>query len=288
MRSCASCKKEIAPGDGIEIEDELFCNLSCKDDFKGPKKVKKHSTKEERQTQIFLGVIIIGMAWWMASMFDLFPSYESNNETPAQAITNPSPATTSAPTPTPKPANVPSYKIIDKKPNGDKINIIASLPTGYDYDQLVIIAENIRAKLDNAQFKWIYIFHLTPDMTKESEPYATTHFARNLNVSILGVTDDEKAKRAEIKRTGVLGKWRWSKVNADISIRKSGTGHIMRWELSDGSYDDNLLTRTIGGELQFSKSFTPGDGYFVIKDDYLYQYSYDGVEIDLFLPTSSY
>jgi len=174
-----------------------------------------------------------------------------------------------------------SYSIIDEDRNDNigKSNIKIRINKKTSKDVLSEIAKEI--KREREELNNLFIFYYTEGMSTTGMAWATSHFTPNLEVKILGSTDEEDKKMlSEIEVEGeILGKWKSDVLMGAILIfyENNQEEQIMKIQFKDGSVMEDKITRkTINGKTRLDDGNENGEYYILDKDGNLSLYGNDG------------
>ena len=183
-----------------------------------------------------------------------------------------------------KNSNIPEdvkWKITKEEPNSglSKNNIEVSLNKKIDKQVLEEIAMIIRA--DRMEYNKLWIFYYIPNMTK-GMAWATTHFTPNLEVNIIGSTENQditNSKTSDIVGE-VLNKWRSEKSlmgGTLILFKNSAQKKIMRITFKDGSkMDSEIVESNLNGKLKYKDNNENGEFYILELNGNLGLYGKNG------------
>ena len=136
-------------------------------------------------------------------------------------------------------------------------------------DELREIALKIKAK-DKSQYERTFICYYLPDMIVDEGAWATTHFNPELEVKILGATEEEleilgEALTSDIERE-IIGMWLDENITAKIALfRKNGKSFI-EMTYKDGSVGTyEMIEKNTRRGLRFDnkKGSAFGDHYLI-------------------------
>jgi len=181
-------------------------------------------------------------------------------------------------------SNIPDdvkWKITKEEPNEalSKNNIEVKLNKKIDEKILKEIALEIRE--DRKKYNKLWIFYHIPDMTS-GMAWATTHFTPDLEVEIIGSTeneDHETSKTTDID-SEILGKWRSERslMGAALILYKNSEGKLtMRITFKNGStMDSEIVESTQKGKTKYQDDNEQGEYYILESNGNLGMYGNDG------------
>lgn len=183
-----------------------------------------------------------------------------------------------------KKSNVPEevkWKITKENPNDilSKNNIEVHLNKKVDQKVLQEIAMEIRE--DRTQYDRLWIFYYIPNMT-EGMAWATTHFTPNLEINILGSTENQDvitSKTTDIEGE-ILNKWRSEKSlmgGTLVLFKNLSQKKIMRITFKDGSkMDSEIVESNIKGKIKYQDDNENGEYYILESNGNLGLYGKNG------------
>lgn len=183
-----------------------------------------------------------------------------------------------------KKSNIPEdvkWEITKEEPNPNlsKNNIEVSLNKKIDKEVLQEIAMKIRE--DRNEYNKLWIFYYIPNMT-EGMAWATTHFTPNLEVNIIGSTENQDiitSKTTDIEGE-VLNKWRSEKslMGATLVLFKNSSDkQIMRITFKDGSkMDSKIIKSNVKGKVKYQDDNENGEYYILELNGNLGLYGKNG------------
>lgn len=183
-----------------------------------------------------------------------------------------------------KNSNVPNdvqWKITKENPNTNlsKNNIEVHLNKKVDQKVLQEIAMEIRE--DRTQYDRLWIFYYIPNMT-EGMAWATTHFTPNLEINIIGSTENQDmqtSKTTDIEGE-VLNKWRSEKSlmgGTLVLFKNLSQKKIMRITFKDGSkMDSEIVESNIKGKTKYQDDNENGEYYILELNGNLGLYGKNG------------
>jgi hypothetical protein len=166
-----------------------------------------------------------------------------------------------------------NFKIISEKVHVDarfgynKCNLIVELNTRKSKAELMDIANDIRSTRKKYSKLWIsyYVFGIKDHTTS----WASTNFTPDLNVEILGASEEEIRKMNSVPvPTGKIGKWQDERPLAEsgIILFTKDNKVYMRRSLRDGSFvDKEFVKKSQGGKIIFMDKNDTNNGYFSIE-----------------------
>ena len=139
-------------------------------------------------------------------------------------------------------------------------------------DELREIALTIEAK-DKSQYERTFICYYLPDMIVDEGAWATTHFNPELEVKILGATEEELAILGEVSTSDtereIIGIWLDENIPAKLVLfRKNGKSFI-ETTYKDGSIGTyEMIEKNTSRGLRFDdkKGSAFGDHYLINKN----------------------
>ena len=173
------------------------------------------------------------------------------------------------------------WEITKEEPNEalSKDNVEITLNKKVDETTLKEIALEIRK--DRKQYDKLWVFYHIPNMTS-GMAWATTHFTPNLEVEIIGSTeeqDEETAKTDDIKGE-IIGKWRSEKslMGATLTLFKDTDDKLqMRMTFKDGgNMDSEIKESTANGKTKYEDDNSHGEYYLKETNGNLGMYGNDG------------
>lgn len=175
-----------------------------------------------------------------------------------------------------------TYSIVDEERNDalSKSNIRVRLNKKTTEDVLVEIAKEIKAEREG--LRSLYIFYYPVDMPTTGIAWATSHYTPDLDVSILGSTEEEDEQSADTEAIPgeVLGKWRAdaSLMGAALIMYKDDSGKLfMQINFKSGNpMTEELKESEKGGQKRYDYDNTHGEYYILEKNGNLGMYDSDG------------
>lgn len=183
-----------------------------------------------------------------------------------------------------KKSNVPEdvkWEITKEEPNLNlsKNNIEVHLNKKVDKEVLQEIAMKIRE--DRTEYERLWIFYYIPNMT-EGMAWATTHFTPNLEINIIGSTENQDiitSKTTEIEGE-ILNKWRSEKSlmgGTLVLFKNLSHKKTMRITFKDGSKMDNeIVESNINGKIKYQDDNENGEYYILESNGNLGLYGKNG------------
>ena len=174
-----------------------------------------------------------------------------------------------------KKSNIPEdvkWEITKEEPNPNlsKNNIEVSLNKKIDKEVLQEIAMKIRENRN--EYSKLWIFYHIPNMT-EGMAWATTHFTPNLEINIIGSTENQDiitSKTTDIEGE-VLNKWRSEKslMGATLVLFKNSSNkQIMRITFKDGSkMDSEIIKSNVNGKVKYQDDNENGE-YYILESNW--------------------
>lgn len=186
---------------------------------------------------------------------------------------------------TEKPQKIPediSYSIIeeDRNDNFSKSNITVRINKKTTEEVLTEIAKEIKS--DREDLENIFIFYYPDGILTSSFAWATSHFTPNLNVKILGSTEDEDIVTSKTDNIPgeILGKWRSDKslMGATLIMYKDQDGKLyMQTNFKSGNpMTENLIESDSKGLKRYDYENGHGEYYQIEKNGNLGMYDFDG------------
>jgi len=181
-------------------------------------------------------------------------------------------------------SNIPDdikWEITKEEPNEgfSKDNIEIKLNKKVDKVILKKIALELRK--DRKQYDKLWVFYHIPNMTR-GMAWATTHFTPDLEVEIIGSTEEEDentSKTTDIDGE-ILGKWRSEKSLAGASLvlyKNSENKLLMKTTFKGGSsMEDEIKTSKKDGKTRYDDDNEHGEYYILESNGNLGMYSADG------------
>lgn len=174
------------------------------------------------------------------------------------------------------------YSIIDEDQNENlkKTNINIRINKKVDEATLKIIAEELKSDRDG--FENLWIFYYLPDMKVGSGAWATTHYSPDLEVKILGSTEeeDETTSQTDDIPGEVIGKWRSDKslMGAALIMYKGEDDKLfMQTNFKSGNpMTEELSESSSNGLKRYDYENTHGEYYLMEKNGNLGMYDSDG------------
>ncbi len=174
------------------------------------------------------------------------------------------------------------YSIIDEDQNENlkKTNINIRINKKVDEATLKIIAEELKSDRDG--FENLWIFYYLPDMKVGSGAWATTHYSPDLEVKILGSTEeeDETTSQTDDIPGEVIGKWRSDKslMGAALIMYKGEDDKLfMQTNFKSGNpMTEELSESSSNGLKRYDYENTHGEYYLIEKNGNLGMYDSDG------------
>jgi hypothetical protein len=167
----------------------------------------------------------------------------------------------------------------ESNPNLSKNNIEVSLNKKIDKEVLQEIAMKIRENRN--EYSKLWIFYHIPNMT-EGMAWATTHFTPNLEINIIGSTENQDiiaSKTTDIEGE-VLNKWRSEKslMGATLVLFKNSSNkQIMRITFKDGSkMDSEIIKSNVNGKVKYQDDNENGEYYILESNGNLGLYGKNG------------
>lgn len=167
------------------------------------------------------------------------------------------------------------FKIISEKEHVDprfgfnKCNIVIELPNKISKDQLTSIANKLRKTRDS--FDKLWIFYNLVGMQSADGPWAITHFTPNLEVEILGSTDEEDEKMKDVTVDGnMIGKWQDTRPYSDVTmiIFEKNNQIYMKRAFPDGSSGDSeFIKKKQNGKIRFELKENTHKEYYLIEEN---------------------
>ncbi|TCN57420.1 hypothetical protein D0809_12645 [Flavobacterium circumlabens] len=173
-----------------------------------------------------------------------------------------------------KKSNVPKdiqWEITKENPNDNlsKNNIEVHLNKKVDQKVLQEIAMEIRE--DRTQYDRLWIFYHIPNMT-EGMAWATTHFTPNLEINIIGSTENQDVKTSKTTdiEGEVLNKWRSEKslMGATLILFKNSfQKKIMIIKFKDGSkMESEIVESNVNGKVKYQDDNENGE-YYILESN---------------------
>jgi hypothetical protein len=172
------------------------------------------------------------------------------------------------------------WEISKEEPNKvlskDKIEV--TLNKKIDEKILKEIAIEIRK--DRDEYNNLWIFYYIPEMT-EGSAWATSHFTPDLEVSIMGSTEnqDNITSKTNDLEGEILNKWRSEKslMGATLVLFKSTSGKVMRINFKDGSkMESEIIESDLNGKTKYQDDNENGEYYVLESNGNLGMYGKDG------------
>lgn len=184
-----------------------------------------------------------------------------------------------------KSSNIPediSYSIIkeDRYDNFGKSNITVRINKKTTEEVLSEIAKEIKS--DREDLNNIFIFYYPEGMPTTGFAWATSHFTPDLNVEILGSTEEEDAATSETDNIPgeVVGKWRSEKslMGAALIMYKGEDGKLfMQTNFKSGNpMTEELKESDWKGLKRYDYENDHGEYYLIEKNGNLGMYDSDG------------
>ena len=134
--------------------------------------------------------------------------------------------------------------------------------------QLTEVADYLRSQ--NKQYERLFIVYILPDMVLDSGAWATTHFNPDLEVNILGATEEEEATilDAELPPGEIIGKWYDSSMSVEHSviIYLIDEQYMIRETYSDGIIEKELDKVEDNGTVKYIYENSFGEFYQIEAD----------------------
>jgi|AntRauTorckE5430_2_1112549.scaffolds.fasta_scaffold13730_2 hypothetical protein len=179
-----------------------------------------------------------------------------------------------------------SYSIIDEEINESfsKTNINIRLNKRIDEEVLTEIAKELKSA--RTEYSKVWIFYLLPNMTLGKGAWATTNFAPDLDVKILGCTIEEISGMESTKVTGeILNKWKDYNAHSECIKYLVKEDQILKMKTiscKDGWNHVQVLKETNqNGKIKYEYENDFGEYYLVQKNGILSIFSEDGKFGDL-------
>ena len=164
-------------------------------------------------------------------------------------------------------------------PNLSKNNVEVSLNKKIDKEVLQEIAMKIRE--DRTEYDRLWIFYYIPNMT-EGMAWATTHFTPNLEINIIGSTENQDiqtSKTADIEGE-ILNKWRSEKSlmgGTLVLFKNRSQKKTMRITFKDGSkMDSEIIESNLNGKVRYKDDNENGEYYILESNGNLGLYGQNG------------
>ena len=102
------------------------------------------------------------------------------------------------------------YDIIDEEINDKMSKCNLNIRLNKKVDEVVLKDIALTLREDRKNFKNLWIFYLLPDMEPGAGAWATTHFIPDLELKILGATEQEDKELAEtpLPDGEIIGQWK--------------------------------------------------------------------------------
>jgi hypothetical protein len=183
-----------------------------------------------------------------------------------------------------KNSNIPEdvkWEITKEEPNSglSRNSIEVSLNKKIDKQVLEEIAMEIRD--DRTEYNKLWIFYYIPNMTK-GMAWATTHFTPNLEVNIIGSTENQDITTSITSdiEGEVLNKWRSEKSlmgGTLILFKNSSQKKIMRITFKDGSkMDSEIVESNLNDKVKYQDDNENGEYYILELNGNLSLYGKNG------------
>ena len=183
-----------------------------------------------------------------------------------------------------KKSNVPNdvkWKITKEEPNNilSKNNREVHLNKKIDKKVLQEIAMEIRE--DRTQYDRLWIFYYIPNMT-EGMAWATTHFTPNLEINIIGSTENQDIQTSTTTdiEGEILNKWRSEKSlmgGTLILFKNLSQKKTMRITFKDGSkMESEIVESNLNGKIKYQDDNENGEYYIVESNGNLGLYGKNG------------
>lgn len=168
------------------------------------------------------------------------------------------------------PAVVKSILVEDRPPQWSAV-VNVTLHRRATEPELMGIAALLRPTFQPSRY--VFIFHNLPGTGIGNGAWATTHFDPALNVTILGLTDDQEAKLrtlpqpADAKLVGVWYTSMPSLLNGRLTIYTLGSKAHYEWLYLDGSASRKpLRVKKLGSRTRYDEGNEFGEHYIVEPD----------------------
>lgn len=173
-----------------------------------------------------------------------------------------------------KKSNLPEdvkWEITKENPNDilSKNNVEVHLNKKINKQVLQEIAMKIRE--DRTEYDRLWIFYYIPNMT-EGMAWATTHFTPNLEINIIGSTENQDiqtSKTADIEGE-ILNKWRSEKSlmgGTLVLFKNRSQKKIMRITFKDGSkMDSKIIESNLNGKVKYQDENENGE-YYILESN---------------------
>jgi hypothetical protein len=149
-----------------------------------------------------------------------------------------------------------------------KRSLVVRLTEPIDEATLTSIARGLQS--EKPSFVRTYIEYYLPDMVEGAGAWATTHFDRDLNVEILGLSVDELEQVSNAPTDpNIIGRWVAQADGYKIMIRREGNRLLLTRTYADGSEGEHLIRERQaprGTRYDFIENSDTGD-YFVLRAD---------------------
>ena len=157
-----------------------------------------------------------------------------------------------------------SYEIISEKEHVDSVNtfkfnkskLVIRLNQKIDNDKLEEMAKMFRETRNSYDNLWI--FYYLPNMKIGSGAWATTHFTPDLDVKILGATEEQTENIIEESNNvegEIIGKWKENQYTSAIYVIYKNNGQlIMKTIYPDSRTNDEvMLKKKVGNSIRQGK-----------------------------------
>ena len=164
------------------------------------------------------------------------------------------------------------YEIIDEETNDKVSKCNLNIRLNKKVDKAVLKDIALTLQEDRKKFENLWIFYLLPDMEPGAGAWATTHFTPELEVEILGATEQEDKKLDEtpLPEGKIVGQWRDDTPmieNVKI-IYKADDKLKIQTTYKDGSQsDDKLIKKKENGKTRYDFADNPHGEYFIVEDN---------------------
>lgn len=192
---------------------------------------------------------------------------------------NEEPTTITTPKPKAKSKVDGLYKILKAVPNNalSKVNIDVELTHKTSKEELTEIAREIKSEWSGKKMVWIFYF-----IKGDTEnAWAISHFKPELEVEILGATNDQTAKMKEAKVDGqIIGKWedKRSMGLGLITIYEKESKLFTKFNFANGqSMEEETIKKKYQGLDRYEAKDNPHKEFQVVeKNGNLGMYGQDG------------
>jgi len=162
------------------------------------------------------------------------------------------------------------FKILSEVPTKyGKCNIDIELKEKISKDELTSIANKIRETRKSYDNLWV--FYYLPGMKVGSGAWATTHFTPNLEVKIIGATEEEEKKINDVTVDGnVIGKWQVKQLSYEyiIIIYEKNKNIFCKGIYTDGSSsDEEYVKKKYKGKVRYEAKQNKHNEYYLIEDN---------------------